>query len=378
MSTADLAGPAPQLQPEVEPIWRGECARASVVLGAFGLIAAALLVVMTLTFWLDGLPGAGTFEDVAVLAALIAPVAGLVTGFLGRRSPRRRTAVLGSVLSALAVAGFWVAAIQMPHDPYVYGLAWTPDSTRIAYAHTRGNYEEDGIWVVNADGSTAPTQLSATGSAPAWSPDGTTICYLAGSFRHGGDLWLMDADGRNPRKVRPADAHDGIWAPFGVGCSWSPDGIRIVFSGAPQGDGSDGIWIVDSDGTDLRQVVEWGDAPDWSPDGTRIAYRAQPDPAGGQAEGYWVINVDGTGRTALPGQNEDVPRWTADGQVVLGCPEGTCVMDSDGGNRAVLLTGLTGVLSPDGTRVTYATGTGIKSDIVVTTLDQTTETSLIR
>lgn len=36
------------------------------------------------------------------------------------------------------------------------------------------------------------------------------------------------------------------------------------------------------------------------------------------------------------------------------------------------------VLSPDGTRVAYGTGTGIKTDIIVTTLDQTTETTLIR
>ena len=229
--------------------------------------------------------------------------------------------------------------------------------------------------MVNADGSTEPTQLSATGSAPAWSPDGTTICYVAGSFRLGGDLWLMDADGRNPRKVRPADAHDGIWG----GCSWSPDGTRIVFGGAPQGDGSDGIWIVDADGTDLRQVTEWGDAPDWSPDGTRIVYRAQPDPAGGQAEGYWVINVDGTGRTALPGPNEAPRSGPRDGRILVDCNEGTVrhglrrqqpggpLADTDGA-----------VPSPDGTRVAYVTGTGIKTDIVVTTLDKTTETSLIR
>jgi WD40 repeat protein len=374
MSTADLAGPASQLQPEVEPNWRGTCARASVALAALGLLAAAVVVVLNLTFWLDGLPGSGTSETVAVLTALIAPVAGLVTGFLGRRSPRRRTAVLGSVLSVLAIVGFGMPAIQMPHDPSMSGLAWSPDSTRIAYAHTRGNYVDDGIWVDSADGSTEPTQLVATGSAPAWSPDGTTICYVTGSFRLGGDLWLMDADGRNSRKVRTADAHDGIWG----GCSWSPDGTQIVFGGAPKGDDSGGIWIIDADGTDLRQVVGWGDAPDWSPDGARIAYRAQPDPAGDHAEGYWVINVDGTGRTALPGQNYGAPQWTADGRIVVDCNEGTCITDADGSNRAVLLPGTAGAVpSPDGTRVARVTGTGIKTDIIVTTRDQTTQTALI-
>jgi Tol biopolymer transport system component len=152
-----------------------------------------------------------------------------------------------------------------------------------------------------------------------------------------------------------------------------------VFAGAPQGDGSDGIWIMDADGTDLRRVVEQGDAPDWSPDGNRIVYRVQAQSPGGQAEGYWVINVDGTGRTALPGQSQDVARWTPDGRIVVDCPEGTCITDADGSNRAILLPDITGaVLSPDGTRVAYVKGTGIKTDIIVTTPDQTTETTLIR
>lgn len=133
-----------------------------------------------------------------------------------------------------------------------------------------------------------------------------------------------------------------------------------------------------ADGADLRQVVEGGDAPDWSPDGTRIVYRVQAHSPGGQAEGYWVINTDGTGRTALPGQSQDVARWTADARIVVDCPEGTCITDADGSNRAVLMPDITGaVLSPDGTRAAYVTGTGIKSDIVVTRLDQRTETTLI-
>ena len=60
-------------------------------------------------------------------------------------------------------------------------------------------------------------------------------------------------------------------------------------------------------------------------------------------------------------------------------------MDADGSNRQVL-TGAEGkplayessrVLSPDGTRVAYVTGAGIKSDIVVTTIDGSSQITLI-
>jgi TolB protein len=348
-----------------------------VVLGALGLLAVALFVVVSLTFRLDGLPGAGMFEDIAVLTAVLAPVAGLVTGFLGRRSPRRRTALLGSLLSVLAIAGFWMAAIQMPHDPYIADLAWTPDSTTISYTHTRGNYEEDGIWKVAADGSTAPAELVGDGTSASWSPDGTTIAFVRGGY--GGDLWLMNADGSHPRKLTAGDAKDGVSAGLGAGPSWSPDGSQIVFSGFPRGDGSEGIWIIDADGTDLHQIVSGGNAPAWSPDGTRIAYLVQENNPQRQQSGYWLMAVDGTGRTELPGDNTGAPRWTSDGRITVDCPQGTCVMDSDGSNREVLLPDHTGaVLSPDGALVAYVTGTGIKSDLIVTTLDQTTGTSLTR
>ena len=96
-----------------------------------------------------------------------------------------------------------------------------------------------------------------------------------------------------------------------------------------------------------------------------------------------MINADGTGRTQLPGESQSHPQWTADGRLTVDCPEGLCVMDADGSNRQVLLAGdedralSNRVLSPDGTRVAYVTRAGIKSDIVVTTLDGSSQITLI-
>lgn len=175
MATADVAGSAPVVEPVVDSRWRGVCARVSVVLGLVALAVLAVVLVADLTFWL-GLPGV---DINVVLMGGYAALAGVVTGFLGRKSRRRRTAIVGSLLSWAALLGVGWASFMVPYEPGISGLAWTPEGTRIAYAHTWAASDgRDGIWVVSADGSAEPTHLIASGSSPTWSPDGTRIAYV--------------------------------------------------------------------------------------------------------------------------------------------------------------------------------------------------------
>ncbi|HNV86828.1 MAG TPA: hypothetical protein PKL97_07710 [Candidatus Omnitrophota bacterium] len=53
----------------------------------------------------------------------------------------------------------------------------------------------------------------------------------------------------------------------------SPDGKRIAFTGAglPNVDGIS-IWLVNSDGSDLKLLVKYSTDPAWSPDGTKLVY----------------------------------------------------------------------------------------------------------
>lgn len=372
MGTSGVSGSVPVGELRVEMAWRSTCARTSVVAGVVALVAVGWWIVTSLTFWLDALPDLGSLVGLLAMAAI---GVGIVTGFLGRRSRRRRSALVGSLLSVVAIVGFGFAAF-LPYEPYVTGMSWAPDGTRIAYRHLTGNYEEDGIWVVSADGSSQPSRLTAAGDAPAWSPDGKTVAFVVGGY--GGDLWLMDADGANQRKLTPARQQDRVTAAFGPGPSWSPDGTQVVFAGAPQGEGSDGIWTVDVDGANLHRIAVGGDAPAWSPDGSWIVYLIQQDNPNGQQAGYWVVGVDGSGAMSLPGDNSGAPHWASDGRITVDCPEGTCAMAADGSDRAVLVPGHTGaILSPGLTTVAYVTGVGFKSDIVVATLDASTATTLI-
>jgi hypothetical protein len=58
--------------------------------------------------------------------------------------------------------------------------AWSPDGTQIAYESTRSGNSE--IWVMNAEGTGEPVNVSQHGSwdsDPAWSPDGTQITFMS-------------------------------------------------------------------------------------------------------------------------------------------------------------------------------------------------------
>ena len=88
---------------------------------------------------------------------------------------------------------------------------WSPDGTQIAYQ--AGSFGSSGIWVMNADGtdphqvagctSTDPTPC-ASGDlfGPAWSPDGTQIAYVV----HLADesdrpVMIANADGSNAHRL---------------------------------------------------------------------------------------------------------------------------------------------------------------------------------
>jgi TolB protein len=56
------------------------------------------------------------------------------------------------------------------------------------------------------------------------------------------------------------------------------------------------LFVVNADGSDLRELTPWslnaGDSPDWSPDGKQILFKA---PASVQHGNLYTIATDGTG-----------------------------------------------------------------------------------
>ncbi|MEQ8748891.1 MAG: hypothetical protein RIC52_03865, partial [Amphiplicatus sp.] len=88
------------------------------------------------------------------------------------------------------------------------------------------------------------------------SPDGRTI-----AFDLLGDIYTMPISGGTPVRIAAG-------LPFEMQPKFSPDGSKIAFT-SDRG-GGDNIWIMDRDGSDMRQVTKESfrltNAPDWSPD----------------------------------------------------------------------------------------------------------------
>ena len=127
---------------------------------------------------------------------------------------------------------------------------------------------------------------------PAWSPDGKAIAFSRGwgpvqnDWIKFNELFVMNASGTGSRQLTRFNATKPF-STFVGGSSWSPDGKRLVFEAgtSPRGEpaNSRALFVVNADGSDLRQLTPWGldagDRPDWSPDGELILFKA---PAKGQ------------------------------------------------------------------------------------------------
>jgi TolB protein len=113
---------------------------------------------------------------------------------------------------------------------------------------------------------------------PAYSPDGNLIAF--GSSRDGNyEIYVMDADGRHPRRLTRSPGMD-------VRPAWSPDGKRIAFTS--NRDGNYEIYVMNADGSAVRRVThhpDRDDYPAWHPDGKRLVIVSE---RGGQSDLYLI------------------------------------------------------------------------------------------
>lgn len=192
---------------------------------------------------------------------------------------------------------------------------------------------------------------------------------------------------------------DGTWLKyllpehyFGFNSSpaWSPDGLTIAFSSyiidSDVGTIGD-IWLVNPDGTELRQLTETDDliegCPIWSPNGNQIAFRGADNskPTSPTSSGIvwsvisfdeiWVVNTDGNEslqvypKRSQFGSSVNCPKWSPDGdQIAFSDFNGEIiVINSDGSNLSRLTDIATGddwvseiAWSPDGSHIAFSSG----------------------
>ena len=161
----------------------------------------------------------------------------------------------------------------------------SPDGRRIVYNIAQS------LAVMNADGSSSVT-LPGSGCYPDWSPDGLRIAATA--FCTPSGITIRNTDGSNIVQVTPAGSPD-------LAPRWSPDGRRLVFHSAR--DGNDEIYIVDADGTNLTRLTNDAASdryPAFSPDGTKITWERI---SSGRSD-LWSMNPDGSRKAQITNDAE--------------------------------------------------------------------------
>jgi len=195
---------------------------------------------------------------------------------------------------------------------------WNPDGKQIAFASKRtGRYS---IWIMDADGKNLrildPKTLHLSGyeNNPSWSKGGIVFeSSRAGNL----DIWLMDSEGNSVRLTADENC-DALTCPIDMEPSWSPDGKWIAFSSIRNGKDFD-IWIMDADGKNLRRLTNDSvpdRMPSWSPDGKQIAFASKRNATNEFDFDIWIMDADGSNLTQLTrSPSMDIePSWSPDGK----------------------------------------------------------------
>ena len=178
------------------------------------------------------------------------------------------------------------------------------------------------------------------------------------SPRAGNDhIYVVDSDGGNLRCLTEE---------FGGGICpcFSPDGREILFMAGREH--NEDLYVMNSDGTNVRRLTSSPSTerhPAWSPDGTRIAFQSDRD---GNREVY-VMDADGSNwvRVTHDPASDMRPSWSPDGRQLAFNSERD-------GNWEIYIVGVDGrglrrltdtpawelfpAWSPDGSRIAYRSG----------------------
>ena len=228
---------------------------------------------------------------------------------------------------------------------------------RIIFTCTRGDYNQ--LCMINADGTGYQqlTSLDAHSYYPVYSPLGGSVVYA--SNQNGGvfDLFLFIFDGA--KLIRLTERIGNVISP-----TFSPDGQKILFANRAA-EGPTSLWIVENTGENPDLLYSGPNtivAVDWSPDGQTIAFAMATD----QPDSYeiFLMNADGSNvrqlTRGLPGIGGSID-WSPDGTKLLiyAGPPGdkniflvdvfaeTAVQLTNGGNNAA------SSFSPDGQWIAF-------------------------
>ncbi len=149
---------------------------------------------------------------------------------------------------------------------------------------------------------------------PDYSPDGKKIIYSSGPNMAKMELRMMNGDGSDDKLFFNGPTSE-------IGASWSPDGTRIVFSTYDSETKAGDIFVINSDGSGLKNLTENSDGvsngPSWSKDGNNIVFVHSPT-IGGQQDIYQMnLNGGNIKRLTNTSNSKMGPIFTPNGDVIV-------------------------------------------------------------
>ena len=242
-------------------------------------------------------------------------------------------------------------------------FAFSGDGKKIAYSAMLTN---SNIWSVPlAPASNEPTgppvpltqNRTFRNGLPAFSPNGKRIAFntqtVGGQGGVDGDIWLMDADGKNVTQITTAG---------GVIPSWFPDGEQIAFLSGSRDPRK--AWFTNLKTGQDRPWLDFGEEVNYmklSPDGKQIVFNSKKS----GTVNVWKISVEGGGPKQLTFDKEMMgfSSWSPDGktlafQIKRGDDTNVATMPSDGGEITQVTfdkgQSWTHSFSPDGDKILFA------------------------
>jgi serine/threonine-protein kinase len=317
-----------------------------------------------------------------VAAITLLGVVALAALWLATRS-RERDGSARTLRSGTLASGFDRKLAQLTSGEGVEEWpAWSPDGKQLAYVGEADGYKQLFLRTLATGAERRLTRHPQDDILPSWSPDGKRIVFvrarpdrskldpsdLDGWFYEGGDIWTLDLASDSASKL----------IDNGFGPAYSPDGSRVALDAMWAGPRR--IWVVDANGRNPRQVTtDSSEAvtharPRWSPDGTKLAYRRIEK----TKSDIVVVDVASQRMTRVTDDNvlDLDPVWSLDGRrIVFSSYRGGSLnlwqvpVAADAhpaGPPEQLTTGagedVEAAIAPDGRRIAFAVR-GINSDI---------------
>ena len=145
--------------------------------------------------------------------------------------------------------------------------AWSPNGSEIAIVRTRVLGRGSEIHLIDLLGNAVQLTSGLNASSPSWSPDGLRIAFT-GSGSNFGIIYVIGRDGSGLTEFQTNRSVTGV--------AWSPDGETIAFSsGSADGDH---IYLFDIGTSVVTRLTQPGSSNfdlSWSPDGSQAVFTSR-------------------------------------------------------------------------------------------------------